>query len=364
MRLRRIGFIQTVKEAAVEKGNGLKESEGRVRLPEITFIEVKRGIVRLSFLAELAAVGLFRGIHLLIECCEKEVLEDGFVVGGIRRRHREREDSPTKEQFGYLRFVKERVGDEPFLLEKPDEDEARDEADDTRCIAHCPVVAGIVWEGDVVDGPEIPVGEFTEEAFVEFSTIQRLLPCLMQRKEIGDAVGAVECGEGEVCENFDVCAMRVDDVNILDETDFFEDIAFSRVLVGAAVDDRERECLSVLEEEHRGHGEPLVDFARDVGERVAAISVSPQFHGEEEIRVIDGRGGCVCRQRCARGCPARASGGEGVEFVFGELEEELKGVPFVQQRLFGVKLSVGIEPREESLGGVRVDGKRSVAFVT
>ena len=309
MRLRRIGFIQTVKEPAVEKGNGLKEAECRVWLPEITFVSVKRGdvIVRLSFLAELAAVGLFRGIHLLIECCEKEVLEDGFVVGGIRRRHREREDSPTKEQFGYLRFVKERVGDEPFLLEKPDEDEARDEADDTRCIAHCHVVAGIVWEGNVVDGPEIPVGEFTEEAFVELSTIQRLLPGLMQCKEIGDVVGAMECGEGEVCENFDVCAMRVDDVKILDETDFFEDIAFSRVLVGAAMDDSEGERLSMLKKEHRGHGEPLIDFARDVGERVAAISVSPQFHGEEEIRVIDRRGWLRLSSKVREGL-SRASG--------------------------------------------------------
>ena len=119
-----------------------------------------------------------------------------------------------------------------------------------------------------------------------------------------------------------MCAVRVDDVNILDETDFFKDIPFALTLARAAVNAGEREGLSVLKKEHRGHGEHFVDFAGDVGERGARVGSPPQFDSEEEIGTVDvGVESVLCRE---------GYGALGLlrDFVFGELEEKVAGIPF------------------------------------
>ena len=59
-------------------------------------------------------------------------------------------------------------------------------------------------------------------------------------------------------------AVGVLEINILDEGDFFEDIAGWVGGVQTAIDNRQRERLTVLKEQHRGHHEQFVDFAGDL----------------------------------------------------------------------------------------------------
>ena len=77
-------------------------------------------------------------------------------------------------------------------------------------------------EFDVVAGPEIPVGDFLVEAFVEFGTVEGLLPRGLEFRPVGEVMLLVQLGEGEIEKDFDVGAVRVGDADVFDERDFFE----------------------------------------------------------------------------------------------------------------------------------------------
>ena len=57
--------------------------------------------------------------------------------------------------------------------------------------------------------PEIPVGDFLEETFVEFGTVEGLLPRGLELDQVGEMVLLVKRGEREVEQNFDMRAVRV-----------------------------------------------------------------------------------------------------------------------------------------------------------
>ena len=81
--------------------------------------------------------------------------------------------------------------------------------------------------------------------------------------------------------------MGIYNVNILDERHFFEDITFLIALAGSAVDNREGEGVSVLENQECWHGVEFVNFTGDVGKCRAGIGVSLEFDSKKEVGVID-----------------------------------------------------------------------------
>ena len=66
-------------------------------------------------------------------------------------------------------------------------------------------------------------------------------------------------------------AVGVLEINILDEGYFFEDIAGWVGCVQTAIDNRQRERLAVLKEQHRRHDEQFVDFAGNLRQLGAVI---------------------------------------------------------------------------------------------
>ena len=69
-------------------------------------------------------------------------------------------------------------------------------------------------------------------------------------------------------------AVGIPEINILDEGYFFEDIAGLVAYAQTAIDNRQRERVAVLKEQHRGHREQFVDFAGDLRELGAVVVVS------------------------------------------------------------------------------------------
>ena len=68
--------------------------------------------------------------------------------------------------------------------------------------------------------------------------------------------------------------MGIAEIDVLDEGYFFEDIAGLVAYTQTAIDNRQRECVAVLKEQHRGHREQFVDFTGDLRELGAVVVVS------------------------------------------------------------------------------------------
>ena len=78
------------------------------------------------------------------------------------------------------------------------------------------------------------------------------------------------------------------EINILDEGYFFEDIAGGVGCVQTAIDNRQRERLAVLKEQHRRHDEQFVDFAGNLRQLGAAVIAAFQPEREEKVGLDDG----------------------------------------------------------------------------
>ena len=104
---------------------------------------------------------MLRGVHLLIERGKEQVLKNRFVVGAFPRIE-------IVENIIEIVWVKERVRHQSFFPDEPDKNEPREQADHAGGVADFDIFPRVVWERDLIDRPEIPVGEFVEEAFVEF----------------------------------------------------------------------------------------------------------------------------------------------------------------------------------------------------
>ena len=85
-----------------------------------------------------------------------------------------------------------------------------------------------------------------------------------------------------------MCAVSTGEADVLDEGDLFENVLVCIAFVRAAVDDGQRQRLSVAEQHEDRLVEELVEFAGNAGEGGARVVVPLQFESEEEVRVEDG----------------------------------------------------------------------------
>ena len=207
------------------------------------------------------------------------------------------------------------------------------------------------------EGPEIPVGEFLVEALVERGGVEGLLPGGLQLDEVGEAVLVVQRAEGKVVENLDMGAMGVAALDVLDEGDLFEDVLAFIAFVQAAVDDGQRQRLSVAEQHEGRHGEELVEFAGDAGEGGARVVVPLQFESEEEVGIDDGTvvGAFALEEELL------VAGG--ADFVVGQLEEEVDGFPFAGQGVLVVERFALGEGGDEGVEIVGAELEPSLAGV-
>ena len=127
------GFVEALKQTTVEERDRLKQAKGCVGVSEIAFVAIQRCdvIVLPSLASEFAgnpSAPFIRGVHLLIQRCEKQILKDCLVIGAFLWVN-------IPEQCCHVVFIKECVRDKSLLLEKPDEDQPRYQADNARGIA-------------------------------------------------------------------------------------------------------------------------------------------------------------------------------------------------------------------------------------
>ena len=113
----------------------------------------------------------------------------------------------------------------------------------------------------------------------------------------------------------------------------------------------------MLEYQHRRHRIESVNLPCDVGECRARINISLEFNREKEIGVVDG----------VINAPVFMEGdrllGVVLDFVSGELEEEVGCVPFVEVCLLSVYLSLRVKIFEERRDGIRVSVEGALTFV-
>ena len=235
---------------------------------------------------KLAVVGFIGRVHLSVERGEEEVLQDGFVIDRVFGGG---EFVALFEQSLEFDGIEEVVRKQSFFLHKPAKDQARDEANEVLRFVSLGVldVFGL-GELDVVACPEIPVGDFLEKAFVEFGTVEGLLPGGLEFRPVGEVMLLVQLGEGEIEQDFNVGAVRIGDADVFDERDFFEDVLRFVAFVETAGNDGEGERVAVAEQQHRGHAEEFVDFTGDARKLGAGVFGVFQGDGEEEVGFDDG----------------------------------------------------------------------------
>jgi hypothetical protein len=254
--------------------------------------------------------------------------------------------------------IEEVIRKQSFFLHKPAKDQARDEANEALRFVSIGVldVFGL-GELDVVQRPEIPVGDFLEETLVEFGTVEGLLPRGLEFRPVGEVMLLVQLGEGEIEQDFDVGAVRVGDPNVFDERDFFEDILRFVAFVETARNDGKGERVAVAEQQHRGHAEEFVDFAGDARKLGAGVFGVLQGDGEEKIGFNAG----IIVLAFAFEDEVALTGG--LDFVARELEEEVNGLPVVEKGVVRVKRPPVRELGEECFGGVGFEFEPFLAAV-
>ena len=321
----RLLAVEAVEEAAVDDGRLLEEVEERVGVGHFVAVAVAREVaVRPVGLGAEAALGDFR-----VEGCEEEVLEDGAVVGvagGAVVVLEERGDLRLREEFG---------GDQALLLDEPDEEEARDEADDVLLRTEGFRAGG--WELGLVAGALEPSEEFPVEALVEFLGVEGGEPCVKESVEVGEfAVVAHPSRAGverQVREDVEVGAVRVPGVDLADEGDGADDVVLGAPPVGAAVDEGEREePVGVAEEDDGGNVEPLVDLAGEVGVLAALVGAAVEFDGQEEETAGDALVEGVVLDEAALQPLA--------DVEVGDLKEDADGRGGLAERALGVRVGV------------------------
>ena len=111
--------------------------------------------------------------------------------------------------------------------------------------------------------PEEPVGDIAVETAIKLRAVQGLLPGIVKRGEVAEAMMLVEGAEGEIEENLDVSAMRMFEPNVLDQRHLLQHVLLGASLVEAAVDHGQRDRVRDLEHEQCRHAEESVDLTRD-----------------------------------------------------------------------------------------------------
>ncbi|HOC61076.1 MAG TPA: hypothetical protein PKN70_14060 [Smithellaceae bacterium] len=172
-----------------------------------------------------------------------------------------------------------------FFLDKPNENKTGKHPNDTFRIENSVVfvVSHIIGKGNILNRPEIPVGQFAVKALVEFLGVERFLPGLVQFDKVGEFVNALQFIQRQIKKDFKMGAMRTGDGNIFNQRDFFKDILLRIPLMQAAINNGKRQRLAMPEDNHDRHGEDFVYFAGYLRQICARIFRLCQFDGEEKI---------------------------------------------------------------------------------
>jgi hypothetical protein len=93
---------------------------------------------------------------------------------------------------GRARASKRFSGDQALFLEEPDEDEAREQADEREGVAVVGILGRPIREADMAECPEIPVLQLPVKALVQLLNIERLPPGGMELDEVGGGVRSTE----------------------------------------------------------------------------------------------------------------------------------------------------------------------------
>ena len=146
----------------------------------------------------------------------------------------------------------------------------------------------------------------------------------MQLKEVRKPVLLIERIKRQVRQDVKVGTVRIHNVNVLDECHLFKHIKVSVALTRSAVDNGKGQRVSVLKNQQCGYNVEFVDFAGDVSECGAGIGTSFKFDSEKQIGLIDTFVNAWILIEGKRLLRVLS------DFVSGELEEEINGLPFVE----------------------------------
>ena len=341
--------VQAVKKAAVDEG-GLGE-QGLHPLRVRNFIPVaidgEVAVVAVGAAAEPALVDFG------VEGGKEQVLQHGAVVGIAGGA------VVVFKQAGDLMLDEQVVGDQAFLLEEPDEQQAGDESDDVFLGRQGNgLVGGEPGGGDGAfePGEQIPV-----EAAVEGFGVQGGQPGFQEAVKVaGFAVGvqpAEARRQGQVGQDVQVGAVGAGRIDFADEGDAADDIAVGVVAVGAAADEGQGNPSGIVgvvggvvgsseEDDHRD-GEAAVEFAGQGGVAAAGVGgIAQGYGGEEEAAGVAGvkdGGGVSIKEGLLLG---------GRNFGAGELEQDTDGPGFPEEVGFGLGIRVSRRELAEELGRV------------
>jgi len=154
-------------------------------------------------------------------------------------------------------------------------------------------------------------------------------------------------------------AVRAGEADVLDERDLFQHVFGLFALVQPAVDDRQRERVAMLEQEHGGHAEQAVDGAGDARKLGARVMRFLERDGEEEVGLH--RRAVVFAFAVEEQLLVAASGG--ADFVVRDLKKEVHGLPVGDQGVLRVERAALGEGGEEVRRGVRDQSESFLAAV-
>lgn len=322
-----VGAVETLEEAAVEKGNIGKATQ-RGGVGEARLIAIERGHAVMGvgcggLAAKAPAAGLV-ALHLGVERGEEEILQDRLVVGALLR-------VVPRQQLLQRGAVEERGRHQPLLLDEPDKDQPRDQADDGDGVARLGVLRAVAGrEVDRRHRPVIPVRQFLVEALVEFADVEGLGPGALQFVEAPDVLPLAQIRQRQFFQDADVGGVGVVQVDVLDQRHLLQHILAGVAFAGPPQDDRQRQLAAVAEEDRRGHHEEAVDGARDRRQRGARIGFSRQPNRQKKERAIDA---AVPAAIFAQQVHLLGLG----DFAVGQLKEDVSFGPRVAARLCGVQ---------------------------
>lgn len=148
-------FVEAVEESSVEEGGGLEQLQHLLFGDGKLIVIAIEGFNAIFFFVDALASILckFSFAYFLVEGGKKQVLQDGLVktaIGGVAVKVvQDLFQVPGGEEF----FIHQ-----AFFFDKPDEDDAGEEADQAGGVAYFFIFFNIPWKADVFDGPEVPVG--------------------------------------------------------------------------------------------------------------------------------------------------------------------------------------------------------------
>ena len=267
--------------------------------------------------------------QLDVECGEEQVLQNGLVVAvtvWLQRRF-------LQEAAERLR-VEQPLGHEALLLDEPDEDQAREQADDGDGLKAFVVFRRGRRKLHLRAGPEVPMRQLGVELLVEFLHRQCAQPRVIQLAEVAGSLGALAQGVGgQRGQDTQVRGMRLTAADVLDDRDAVgHHIARRVALVGPPVNHCDRKPTTVAEHHDGGHGESAVQLTRDARQSTARPVFAIKRQAKEDKRLE------LLRVHRCGGAETALSEHERRNFVVGELEQEVRAAPL---RHFGTGIVEG-----------------------